>query len=78
MDAQLRKEFGLDETVNVVYTGSRNESRKGEDTDITSYDVFDVSGQLIAKCEVRESMGIYPPHKKRTVYRKYSPAGVQV
>jgi hypothetical protein len=76
MDAEHKKALGIDDTMNVVYTGSKNENRKGQDTDIYFYDVFDASGSLVAKCEVRDSMGIYPPHKKTTELRKLGPDAV--
>ena len=67
---EYKKEFGIEDTMKVVRTGSKNESRKGQDTDIDSYDVFDVNGKLLFKCEVRESIGIYPPNKKSVECRK--------
>lgn len=73
MNEEQKKELGIDETMRVVFVKSKNESRKGEDTDIDFYDVFDASGKLVAQCEVRESMGIYPPHKKTTSLRKSTP-----
>ncbi|WP_309911883.1 hypothetical protein [Caballeronia sp. LZ035] len=76
MNEEHKKALGIDDTMSVTYTGSKNENRKGQDNDIEFYDVFDASGALIAKCEVRESMGIYPPHKKTTELRKFAPNGV--
>lgn len=73
MDEEQKKAFGIDDTMSVVFVESKNESRKGQDTDISFYDVFDASGALIAKCEIRESMGIYPPHKTHTELRKSAP-----
>jgi hypothetical protein len=75
MDAEHMKEFGIEPDMKVIHTGSENTNRKGQDTDIDRYDVFDAAGKLIFKCEVHESMGIYPPHKKSTSYRKSLPEG---
>ncbi|MBJ9675236.1 hypothetical protein [Burkholderia gladioli] len=75
MEAEHKKALGIDDTMTVVQTGSKNQSRKGQDTDITSYDVFDSGGALIATCEVHESMSIYPPHGKHTSYNKWDADG---
>lgn len=78
MDADHRKALGIDDLMTVVHTDFKNQSRKGEDTDIDYYDVFAPDGTLIAKCEIHEAMGVYPPHNKRTIYKKYSPEGASL
>ena len=66
------KHFGITSEMKVVYMGWQNTNRKGQDIDIARYDVLDADGTLIFRCEIHESMGIYPPH---TSYRKFSPQG---
>ncbi|MBN3807142.1 hypothetical protein GXB81_29495 [Paraburkholderia sp. Ac-20336] len=78
MEAEHMKALGLDHTMKIVQTSFKNQSRKSQDTDITEYDVFDAQDKLIAKCEVRESISIYPPHDKHTAYGKWSADGKQM
>ncbi|WP_125477682.1 hypothetical protein [Caballeronia terrestris] len=58
--------------MSIVYTRSKNENRKGHDTDIEFYDVLDASGALIAKCDT----SIHPPQRRRTELRKFAPDGI--
>lgn len=54
----------------LVRKGGRSESRKGKDTDITTYDVVDGDGTVVATYEVRNSMSIYPPQTRSQEVRK--------
>ena len=61
-----------------VRRSSRNESRKGQDTDIYEYDEINPEGELVARYVIRDSMSIYPPQTTTTLFSKYDLEGVQV
>lgn len=61
MSEEHRKLIGIPDEHQLVYTKSKNEQRKGRDTDFDYYDELDAQGNLVAQYEVKESMSIYPP-----------------
>lgn len=71
MDELTRQIFGIDDTMKIVRTGGRNQNRRGDDTDIDYYQVSAADGTLLWKCEVHESISMFPPQRKSTSYKKF-------
>lgn len=70
-----KEKLGIPEEHEFARTSSKNEQRKGRDTDIYCYDEKDTDGDIIAKYVVRDSMSIYPPQSVIVSYVKYSADG---
>lgn len=73
-----KDQLGIPAEHEFVQTSSRNEQRKGRDTDIYDYDEKDENGNLIAKYTIRESMSIYPPQTNTISYKKYDVDGKEI
>lgn len=78
MEAVHKQKLGIADSDKVVTTGSKSEVRKGQDTDIWTYDIFDAGDVLIARAEVRDSMSIYPPFGKHLSCTKYALDGTEL
>ena len=78
MEDLYRKKLGIAESAIVKKTDDAREMKKGEDTDIYRYDVFDSSGTLTKKIEIRESTSMYPPFSNSVTFKEYSPSGALV
>ena len=75
MRQEHREALGIDESKTVRYVGRHNVRNSIEDIDISYYDVFNTTGALLAKCQIYDSMGVYPPHSRLFKYKKFSPLG---
>ena len=75
MRQEHREALGIDESMTVRYVGRDNVRTSVEDIDISYYEVFDTTGVLVAKCQIYDSMGTYPPHSRLFKYKKFSPLG---
>lgn len=73
-----KDKLGIPHNHELLRTNSKNEQRKGRDTDIYSYDELDDKGELIAKYVVRDSMSIYPPQSTTVSFIKYDLDGVEI
>ncbi|AQW68337.1 hypothetical protein B2J77_08995 [Pseudomonas parafulva] len=54
----------------LVVRGSKIEQRKGLDTDVYIVDELAADRTVVASYEIRESMSIYPPFKRSTVWKR--------
>lgn len=70
MEQSYRDQVGIDPESSVKKTGDRREVRKGQDADITSYDVLDATGQTVAQYDIVDSTSIYPPFDRTVSYRR--------
>lgn len=70
-----KEKLGIPKINEFVRTSSKNEQRKGRDTDIYGYDEKNANGEVIAKYIVRDSMSIYPPQSTTVSYVKYDVNG---
>jgi hypothetical protein len=61
-----------------VRTSMKSENRKGQDTDIYTYDEMNTKKELVARYEVRDSMCIYPPQNRTISYTKYDTSGKEI
>ncbi len=61
-----------------VRTSSKNEARKGRDTDIYGYDEKDSSGNFVASYVVSDSMSIYPPQSTIVSFEKFDANGNKI
>ncbi|EPO0014281.1 MULTISPECIES: hypothetical protein [Vibrio diabolicus subgroup] len=73
-----KEKLGIPQEHELVRTSSKNEQRKGRDTDIYGYDEITADGEIIAKYVVRDSMSIYPPQSTTVSYVKYDAHGEQI
>ncbi|MBK4989730.1 hypothetical protein [Pseudomonas sp. S36] len=65
MEAHFEK-MPIPEGHRLVRTGlDAKGSRRGEDTDIYTYDEINADGAVVASYEVEDSMSIYPPFSRR-------------
>ncbi|GAA4650515.1 hypothetical protein GCM10023116_27980 [Kistimonas scapharcae] len=49
-------------------TGDSRSVRKGQDTDIYTYEETNQAGDLVARYEVHDSMSIYPPFGRTVTF----------
>jgi len=61
-----------------VRTSMKSENRKGQDTDIYTYEEMNTKKELVARYEVRDSMCIYPPQKRTISYTKHDITGKEI
>ena len=73
-----KEKLGIPDMHDFVNINTRNEVRKGRDTDIYEYEEKDEDGNLIAKYMVRESMSIYRTTDDTVSYIKYDINGEEV
>jgi hypothetical protein len=69
-----REQLGIDPTFIIKKTGDRRDVRKGQDSDVDSYDVFNLDGQLVAQYEILDSTSMYPPCTRTVSYRQLGDA----
>lgn len=70
MEQTYREQLGIDPAFVVTKTGDRRDVRKGQDSDVESFDVFNSDGQLVAQYEILDSTSMYPPCSRTVNYRK--------
>jgi hypothetical protein len=70
MEQEYRKQLGLDPEWVVTQTGSRREVKRGQDTDIETFDVRTADGRLVAQYEIHDSTATNPPFHRTVSYRK--------
>lgn len=73
MKDDIRNKLGIDPTHTVRSTGGRSEKRRGQDNDISCYDVIDPEGKTVAQYELHDSMSIYPPFSKTLYFYRTTP-----
>jgi len=73
-----KERLKIPENHNLVQTSSKNEQRKGRDTDIYDFDELNEDNEVIAKYVVRDSISIYPPQTTTITYVKYDLSGSEI
>jgi hypothetical protein len=73
-----KEKLGIPDDHEFVRTSSKNESRKGWDTDIYGYDEKDSSGNFVASYVVRDGMCIYPPQNTVVSFEKFDANGNEI
>ena len=73
-----KEKLGIPDSHEFVNINTKNEVRKGRDTDIYEYEEKDEDGILIAKYTVRESMSIHRSSDNTVSYIKYNINGEEV
>lgn len=62
---EYRAKLEIGANQRVVETGDSRSMRKGQDTDIATYDVLGEDGvTVLYRLEIRDSIGIYPPFER--------------
>lgn len=54
----------------LVYRGMRSSERRGNDTDIKTWDVIGADGKVVATYEVHNTVNIYPPQRRTQEVKK--------
>ncbi|ABV88233.1 hypothetical protein [Shewanella pealeana] len=73
-----KEKLGIPDEHEFIQTNSKNEARKGRDTDIYSYDEKDSSGKLVGSYVIRDSMSIYPPQSTIVSFEKFDSDGNKI